>query len=672
LTHGIWFGLLFKRWATAISLPVESLLTADKLSAPEGFLLAKTFAKARNDLFVVAALVGIIWVLHGHALSLGFWFDDHTHLELCRQNGFHHLAGGNRFDWNGHITHVWWAKKETGWAYFRPLTVALRVSLFQLFGLNAVPFHVVHLGLFTLSVMLLYGFLRHCGWRLGSSTLVAFFFIVHPANAFTIPWLANDGPVLVGLWLVSGLWLTRLSAQSDHRRLGFLLGIGLCYALALLTRENGIVVGPLLVLFDAITAMYQGRADYDAPGGSIWKRRWALYTCLGLEGIVYLPVRAWLVSAAPSPRAPYFHWPTEPGFAGWLPYKILNGFLCLPLGLPFIPIVEVPWWQRHWMLLVTGVFVLAALATILIVPLRRSWLMWSVLGALFLAQSPTILAFSAPYNYYLATAGWAVLIVVWGGRWWPSRPRMVAMAGSALAMWYLAGLWAGSWMLHSAATAEKIVRADIMTTQPGLYPSGCRLFFLNMPFFAAESAPALRVAVERSDLEIYPLTFAPELFFPRSRVVIVQESRHTFSIHCGSRSLFGGAFGEDVELGWYGGRLKDLNLGVNEPDPVAGAMPFRVQIIEMGPDGVRALRFIFEQPLSSPAYRFFLGSSEGLAREIHFEDEVPCRGCVVIAAAPDPLVCEQSPGRAPLATDFGRLRRMQMACDRLFKLLGPV
>jgi hypothetical protein len=634
--------------------------------------LPNTFAKIRNDLGVIAVLVGLVGALHGHALSLGFWFDDHTHLELCRQNGFHHLAGGNRFDWTGHITHVWWAKQETGWAYFRPLTVALRVTLFQLFGLNAVPFHVIHLGVFAASVILLYGFLRHCGWRLGSSALVAFFLIIHPANAFTIPWLANDGPVLIGLWLISGLWLMRLSGRSRHRRLGILLSIGLCYALALLTRENGIVVGPLLVLFDVITAVYQARRGYAVPGEGIWKRRWTFYACLGLEGAVYLPVRAWLVTAAPSPRAPYFHWPTEPGFAAWLPCKILNGLLCLPLGLPFVPIVEVPWWQQHWMLLVTGALVLVALASVLVFPLRRSWFMWSVLGAILLAQSPTILAFSAPYNYYLATAGWAVLIVLWGGRWWPSHPRTVAMAGSAFAVWYLVGLWAGSWMLHSAATAEKIVRADVMATEPAHYPSGCRVFFLNMPFFAAESAPALRLATNRSDLEIYPLTFAPELFFPSSSTVVVQESRYAFSVYCGSRTLFGGPFGDDVELGWYGGHLKDIAMGMNQPDLAAGAMPFRVHITETGPDGIRSLRFFFDRPLTSPDYRFFLGSSEGLAREIHFEADVCARGGSIISAEPDPLVYRQGKRGAPLAADFDRLRRMQMACDRLFKLLDRI
>ena len=83
--------------------------------------------RRRADLLEGVVLVLCTWALHGHGLTLGFWLDDHNHLELCRKNGFADLAGGNRFDWNNRIAHAWWATRETGWAYYRPLTVALRV-----------------------------------------------------------------------------------------------------------------------------------------------------------------------------------------------------------------------------------------------------------------------------------------------------------------------------------------------------------------------------------------------------------------------------------------------------------------------------------------------------------------------------------------------------------------
>src|SRR5579862_9734191 len=108
-----------------------------------------------RDLLAGFALVVLALALHFHGLSLGFWFDDNNHLELCRENGFHDLAAGNRFDWNHRIVRAWWAEQETGWAYYRPFTVAMRTALLAMFGLNPVPFHVLHLTLHVLTVLLL-------------------------------------------------------------------------------------------------------------------------------------------------------------------------------------------------------------------------------------------------------------------------------------------------------------------------------------------------------------------------------------------------------------------------------------------------------------------------------------------------------------------------------------
>ena len=185
------------------------------------------------------------WALHGHGLTLGFWFDDHNHLELCRKNGFSDLAGGNRFDWTGHITHVWWAQQETGWAYYRPLTVAMRVAQLRRFGLNPLPFHVVHLSLFSLSVVLFYGLLRRCGWGPalpGGGDCSSF--SIRPTPSPRRGW-PTTAPYWSGCGCCGAVADARLGA-SRPSPVVLLAGVVLCYALALLSRENGVMVGPLL------------------------------------------------------------------------------------------------------------------------------------------------------------------------------------------------------------------------------------------------------------------------------------------------------------------------------------------------------------------------------------------------------------------------------------------
>ena len=625
---------------------------------PRLFAFVRAAAR-RRDLLATISLLLCTWALHGHGLTLGFWFDDHNHLELCRQNGFRDLAGGNRFDWTGHITHVWWARQETGWAYFRPLTVALRAAQLAVFGLNPLPFHVVHLSLFSLSVVLFYGLLRRCGWGVRASGLAALFFVLHPANAFTTPWLANDGPALVGLWLLIGLWLLHASARDGHRRPLLLAGVFLCYAAALLSRENGVMVGPLFVLFDFVWARRQGR-----PMG---RRRWLLYAALAVEGLVYLPFRAWCLGAAPAPRSPYFHWPTEPGFLAWLPYKILNDLVCVPLGLPFVPIVDVPWWQARPITTAAAAVAAASLAFVILWPLRRSRAAWGVVGGIALAQAPTLLAFSAPYNYYLATAGWAVLLTMWARQLWAARPRFVVGTVGVLAVWYLGGLWAGAWMLHSAATAERLVRAEVLATGAADGPRGTKLFFINLPFFAAEVAPALRNAADRPDLEVYPLTLSTELFYPANGVVVEQEDERTLIVRSRGAAFFGGEFGDRVQLGWYGARRADLNGGPYAVRPAAGPMPFRVEVLRVDAKGVQALRFVFDRPLNDPGYHFFLSSHRGFAQELHFD------GGVVADSGTDDDDDDSddlSPDQRLLARDRERVRRMQMACRRVLEILA--
>jgi hypothetical protein len=620
----------------------------------------------RHDWVAITLLFLTALLLHGHGLTLGFWMDDHNHLELCRENGFRALVNGNRFDWTGRIAHVWWAQKETGWSYFRPLTIALRVLLLQLFGLDPLPFHVVHLAVHVLTVLLMYALLRRCRCGPGLALLACLFFTGHPAHAFTTPWLANDGPVLVGLWTILGLLLMHASAQAGHRRGGLLAGVLLCYLCALLSRENGIALGPILILFDLLLGWYIERA----PG---WRRRLILYAGLGTLGIVYLPIRSSCLGPVPLPRSPYFHWPSDPDFAAWLPYKVLNDSLCLPLGLPFVPMAEVPWFQSHPLATLAAVLAVVGLAALILYPLRRSVAAWGVLAGMALALAPTALLCAMSWNYYLAAAGWAVVLALWARQFWPARRRLVGGVLATLGIGYLLGTWGGGWALHAAAGAEKCVRDEVLATGPEHYPEKTCLFFINLPFFAGEVGPALRLAANRPDLAVYPLTLAPELFGPRSEVIVEQEDMHTLLLRANDLGWFGGTFGEEVQLGWFAATRSDLRAGPVALQPAAGPMPFRVEVVHQDGKSVSALRFVFERPLDDPRYRFFLASRWQFAHPLHFSRQG------IDPVGPPPGASQSKPGPRVVSTDiqelepevidYHRVQRMEAAYQTLTEVL---
>jgi hypothetical protein len=242
---------------------------------------------------------------------------------------------------------------------------------------------------------------------------------------------------------------------------------------------------------------------------------------------------------------------------------------------------------------------------------------------------------------------------LWVWKLWPVRPRLVAYTTGALVLSYLVGWWGNVWLLRTASIAESSVREEVLATGPERYPKGTHLFFINMPFFAAESGPALRLATAREDLAVYPLTLAPEVFVSRTQVVLVQEDDYTLRVRARGEPWFGGTFGELVQLSWFGASRSDFPKGPVALHPVVGDLPFRVEIIRADRLGISELRFVFERPLKDPHYRFFVGLPWRSALPLEFplpDDDLPEDGSVN-------------------ETEFSRLKRMQMAFERVAWLL---
>src|SRR6202453_4798000 len=260
---------------------------------------------ALRDLKAVILLGLVALCLHVNSLGLGFWYDDNNHLELCRKNGYAGLAAGNTFDWDQRIAHVLWARKETGWAYFRPLAVAIRTLELNIFGLNPVPFHIVYLIGYLASVLLFYGVTRRWGGSEGMAFTAGLLFTMHPAHALAAAWLACDGPVLVGIWTFLALWLLRASMDAKHRRPGLWVGIFLCYALAMMSRESGVMLGPMLVVCEWFATWRRSRPEGETQSGT-WLRSCILCVAMAAEAVEFLLLRNHYVRGQLAPRSPYF------------------------------------------------------------------------------------------------------------------------------------------------------------------------------------------------------------------------------------------------------------------------------------------------------------------------------------------------------------------------------
>jgi hypothetical protein len=208
-----------------------------------------------------------------------------------------------------------------------------------------------------------------------------------------------------------------------------------------------------------------------------------------------------------------------------------------------------------------------------------------------------------------------------------------------------------------------------------MVPEGTRLFFVNLPVFAGQVGPALHMTTGRPDLQVYPLTLAPELFVPDKPLLIVQEDDHTLLVMTMAPGWFAGDFGEQVQLGWFGSSRAELHQGPFSPQAAAGPLPFRVRVVEASAQGITRLRFTFDVALDDPRYRFFVSSSQHAAAALSIRgvagpfDQGAAR--IVYAGSALPAVASEfafaSRARSP---SYERLQWRQRVFDRIIRALA--
>jgi hypothetical protein len=287
-------------------------------------------------------------------------------------------------------------------------------------------------------------------------------------------------------------------------------------------------------------------------------------------------------------------------------------------GLPAMPMAEVPWMQARP--LATGFLVLLLLTVLVVMgkPLWHTPVWWGLLAGIALSLAPSVSVFSMGYYLYMATVGWAVLVALWARACYPVHPRLVGAGLGLLAVWCLANWWCGIAMVHGAAAAEHAVVRQVVSAGAQHFPVKTKLFFIDLPFFAMEVAPAIRLTTDRSDLDVYPLTLAPDLFASRDDVSIEVEDERTLVLRRKGAGWFCDTLGEEVQLGFFGANRDVMVPGAFAHHPQAGPLPFRVEIVQADRNGVQAVRFRFDQPLDDPAQRFFARWSDACAQPLEF------------------------------------------------------
>lgn len=194
--------------------------------------------------WIIPAVILASVVAYYPFLFLPFISDDYIQIDLARKYG--HPGG-------------WLALATDALYRCRATSLVLSALIDHWFGLSAFAHSLVSILLHAANCLLIaaFGFWKPIGWRV--SAIAAIFFAVHEGHQEAVVWVAALPELLVFFFALAAIhcWLVWL--HDDRFGNLPLVGAMASYVLALLSKESGVSVVPLVALAAAIAGRLQGR-----------------------------------------------------------------------------------------------------------------------------------------------------------------------------------------------------------------------------------------------------------------------------------------------------------------------------------------------------------------------------------------------------------------------------
>ncbi len=552
-------------------------------------------------------LLGLLTlVAHGWCLADGTVLDDHWHQRGLRVHGWGYFELLRSLeiepaDW----MQVWWQDKVVRWDYGRPLFIlAMKFVYHVLGGDDPFALHAFSLLLHWLSACLLW---RFAAWLVGGGWwcwLAAAAFVLYPHAVITVAWPSSQNVVMSTALLLGGLLAYRRASRLDEAgappvRRGWLAAVLVLWVLALFTRENSLLLAPLLVGLDLM-----------AGGWPRLRARMPVYAGLALIGLAFIGWRLGQVTA-PMPDV-YTRRPDGDLllYAGWLLAK-LGHYLTTAVWIAPMTIGPTgridPWREVPVETLVTCVLPLAYLGGYAWLSGRqRGWWLWP--AWIVLAILPVLPVIATPHSGYLCGVGMALgLATCAAGVRATSRRRL----GRGLLLATLAGYalftMLNRWQWTGIIAAERFTTEWMLRDPP---PAPVRdVYVLNLPFVSVYAKPRLDRIAPRAfaDKRMHVLTFAPTPTQVEGRTWLEQVDDCTLLVRIEGQPYFSRFNGRFVHEAFRAGP----RLAVGEAVRGAG---FEATVVEDDSEGIRTLQFRFDRPLADPRACFYLVTIDSVAR----------------------------------------------------------
>lgn len=129
---------------------------------------------------------------------------------------------------------------------YRPFTTFVNTTIYALFGASALAYRVLLILLHTINSYLVFKLFQNLSWKKIISFVAALIFLVHPVHAEAVAYIAGGPDVISSFWILLGLVIC--SSQNFTKKKLLFFSLPLVFILALLSKEIGIILFPLVGL----------------------------------------------------------------------------------------------------------------------------------------------------------------------------------------------------------------------------------------------------------------------------------------------------------------------------------------------------------------------------------------------------------------------------------------
>ena len=136
--------------------------------------------------------------------------------------------------------------------YYRPIFLFWFLLNHTAFGLNPMGWHLTTVLVQMAVTLMVYWLVRRVAQDRWMALIAALVFGLHPAHTESVAWVSGVTDPLLALWLIPSLMFYINWRQNRRRR--YLVASVVFYALALLSKETGIILPVLIFVYDWIWA----------------------------------------------------------------------------------------------------------------------------------------------------------------------------------------------------------------------------------------------------------------------------------------------------------------------------------------------------------------------------------------------------------------------------------